>query len=584
MLMDADRPRYKYGNRARRFYDLNKHFEPAVKFEKELDSSLIMSPNDRNNRLQPSPGSLHAHGTFDTPPFNLDSATHTAESRIRSQRVIHQEAKNEATAGVLETHDGGIAESVKVNYDSDRDEEDRHELSQTSIHPSTAFNTSDDVDAHEHDEITLQNVSQSADLSSDVPQFVPDLVSQDMVVPGTDHKISTVKNEATYESRLDNNSLDSDLESNHDLDEDAASTVTMSKPTATIEEESSPPAALNLPPLVVTKARFGPSDRRFSLRHLASVEAAAKTQREAEDKLMAQQLEHERLQATKRREEENAKREAERARAAKLEKEDRERRGHRPAPTMPLITPLSAEWEARVDRAMASGQNRELASLRSGTINRRSLGTLLPQPGTGDSSSGWLNDDIIDGSLGQVIDYAKGLATEIRGQTPKYHAFTSFFYKKLAEDGPESVKRWASRAKVNGSRLMDVDCVFIPVNPGAHWTLLVVWPSKRIVEYFDSLRGRSEPYLSNAKEWLRYELGASFKEEEWKFRTGLSPMQNNSRDCGVFTITTAKMLMLGWDPERAYGAAHIPVQRRRIAAELLHGGLTGEFTPVAPEM
>jgi len=74
------------------------------------------------------------------------------------------------------------------------------------------------------------------------------------------------------------------------------------------------------------------------------------------------------------------------------------------------------------------------------------------------------------------------------------------------------------------------------------------------------------------KSWVAAELSSSWKEEEWKLdAVGESPRQENMDDCGVFTITSARQIMLGYTP-MSYAAAAIPLQRRRIVAELVNGG------------
>jgi Ulp1 family protease len=47
------------------------------------------------------------------------------------------------------------------------------------------------------------------------------------------------------------------------------------------------------------------------------------------------------------------------------------------------------------------------------------------------------------------------------------------------------------------------------------------------------------------------------------------PQQNNNYECGVFTITTAKLIALGYDPVGAYDASVMPAQRTRVVAELI---------------
>jgi Ulp1 family protease len=268
-----------------------------------------------------------------------------------------------------------------------------------------------------------------------------------------------------------------------------------------------------------------------------------------------------------------------RSEAAKAEAERRDR-CWRGTPTAGLFPGLSAEWEEKVNRALNTSSVTAITPGTGTTLTRRDFGTLLPQAGTVDSSSGWLNDNIIMGYLEHVVKYGNEKSGVTRGQTPRYHAFVSQFYNKLAGEGPASVHRWCSRARIDGERLLQVEHVFIPVNPGSHWTLLVVSPTKQTIEYLDSLSyGTHARYLRLAREWVQFELGDKFVESEWHIHVTPSSQQANGSDCGVFAITNAKMIMLGWDPERAFKPDDAALQRRRILAELINGGFDGDFAP-----
>lgn len=283
--------------------------------------------------------------------------------------------------------------------------------------------------------------------------------------------------------------------------------------------------------------------------------------------------------------EEAARREKEAEEAARKEREAEEARrkqGIRRIPKERIIQPLDATWEANVQQALDTPNMRQvLVTLSSGaTLTRKDIGTLKVVPGR-DPAHGWLNDEIIAACLQQVVDYGLKVSDHKAGETPTYHAFNTFFYKNLRDKGAQSVKRWATKAKIGKEDLLKVERVFIPVHQGAHWTLLVVSPLARTIEYFDSMGGRSGPYVQNAKLWLAEELGKGWKEEEWTVPTGSNgagPRQTNGSDCGVFTCTTARMVVLGVDP-MSYGGDDMEVQRGRMVAELLNGGLSGAFEP-----
>lgn len=270
------------------------------------------------------------------------------------------------------------------------------------------------------------------------------------------------------------------------------------------------------------------------------------------------------------------------ARKEKEEEEERLKRGYRRIPKGRMIQPLDAKWEQSVQNAMAAPSMQEvLATTSNGNnLTRRDLGTLKVVKGR-DPSHGWLNDEIVSACMQQVVEYGLQASNHKVGETPKYFAFNTFFYTNLRDKGAQSVRRWATRAKIGKENLLKVERVFIPVHSGAHWTLLVVSPIANTIEYFDSLGGPARPYILNAKAWLREELGKLFKEEEWTVPTGslgAGPQQSNSSDCGVFTCTNARMVVLGVDP-MAYAGSDMELQRTRMVAELLNGGLKGDLEP-----
>lgn len=242
-------------------------------------------------------------------------------------------------------------------------------------------------------------------------------------------------------------------------------------------------------------------------------------------------------------------------------------------PEGPAVRPLPPKWEARLAEAKASPDNRQIATTLSGDpLTKRDLATCY-------TPMRWLNDEVINAYLAVLIDYlrrANGNAG--RHDKPKFHAFNTFFFSNLRDKGYSSVSRWAKRAKIGGEALLEVDTVYIPVHNSAHWTLMVVKPTERSIEYFDSLGSASPRHVAIVKDWLRGELSARFVEEEWSVVPTVSPQQDNGSDCGVFLLSTAKAVAVGIEPQ-SYGARDIPLLRRKIVAELMAGGLDGDFKP-----
>ncbi|KAH0846570.1 hypothetical protein AYO21_12054 [Fonsecaea monophora] len=227
------------------------------------------------------------------------------------------------------------------------------------------------------------------------------------------------------------------------------------------------------------------------------------------------------------------------------------------------IVPLTEEWEQKIQTALRHGH---------GTFKPRDLTRVVPL--NAQSSGGtdqWLNDEVINGYLKLVV--AHGRQNDRPTQVPTHHAFVSFFFNNLESRGYDSVKRWASRAKIGGKNLLETEAVFIPVNSGSHWTLCVVSGKNRTIAHYNSLRGNGRRYVNVVKSWVAAELGTAYKESEWTLlEAGESPQQTNMDDCGVFTITSARQIMLGLTP-MSYSAEMIPLQRRRIVAELVNGSL-----------
>ena len=225
------------------------------------------------------------------------------------------------------------------------------------------------------------------------------------------------------------------------------------------------------------------------------------------------------------------------------------------------IKPLSKQWEVKVDAALKNGHGR---------LQARDFQKIVPPKGKGGIDA-WLNDESINEYLNLITAHAN---KDSKGKTPRMHAFSTFFFTSLKTGGYQKVARWAKRAKIAGAALLDVEKIFIPINPNqSHWTLAVIEPKIQRITHYNSFGGGSKAYLDLICEWLQGELGEGFKNQDWEldFRAQ-SPQQANNSDCGVFTVTTAKQIMLGIDP-MSYGAKDIPTQRKRMVAELVNGEL-----------
>ncbi|OBT79026.1 hypothetical protein VF21_02388 [Pseudogymnoascus sp. 05NY08] len=235
------------------------------------------------------------------------------------------------------------------------------------------------------------------------------------------------------------------------------------------------------------------------------------------------------------------------------------------------LVQLSDEWHIKVDQAMSKGEGVSLATTLDGTLLvKRDFVTVL-------GHAAWLNDNIINSYVDMVVEHAnKKAGRNQRDKTPKVVAQSSFFYKKIRDDGPQSVSRWMRRKRAAGKNLLEVETMLIPVNNASHWTMIVVCPKARTIEYLDSFGGPKDVFIRNTKAWLAVELGSAWNEDDWRVLNTKSASQHNGYDCGVFAVTNAECVV-GGVTTTSYDGDDMTMQRRRIAAVLLNGGFGGDL-------
>jgi hypothetical protein len=230
------------------------------------------------------------------------------------------------------------------------------------------------------------------------------------------------------------------------------------------------------------------------------------------------------------------------------------------------ITEISQAWKNRVREAVRNGAS---------GLQAQDFARCVPP--TASSSRGtdlWLNDEVVNAYLKIVSEHGKRQDDKF-AKVPSHHAFNSYFYKNIADSskGPSFVARWSKRAGIHGSRVLETEYIFIPINANSHWTLCVLSGRQKTITAYDSLNGNGRYKMNIILNWVKFELGDEFKEDEWTLINGQTSQQANSDDCGVFTITNARQLMLGADPKNTFNASKVRVQRERIVAEVLNGAL-----------
>ncbi|KAF7196730.1 Sentrin-specific protease 2 [Pseudocercospora fuligena] len=311
-------------------------------------------------------------------------------------------------------------------------------------------------------------------------------------------------------------------------------------------------------------------------------------QAEEEAGLQAEKEERERI------EEELRKKEEEKARlAAQLAAEEEERRLREEAALRaaevadrPLIPTLSDELEAKIATTMAITDASKIVCKTSAGVEltRYDLGRVLPQPnekslrniprGSKGGPGLWLNDESVNGFISAIVQrkldqvgYSKRADV-----VPAYVAYDTNWYPTYRQKGINGIGRWSRRKHIAGGRLLQCEKIFFPCSTGAHWTLLIISPKARTIEFLDSAHGSRSNWLKIAREWLAMELGGSYKAEEWKEGSGKSQSQLNLDDCGVFTCINALASAEGRDFSEVTAERDMPLARKFIVGVLVNEG------------
>ncbi|GAB1735854.1 hypothetical protein NU219Hw_g5193t1 [Hortaea werneckii] len=303
---------------------------------------------------------------------------------------------------------------------------------------------------------------------------------------------------------------------------------------------------------------------------IAEQEAALQAEREAAEKeAAAKKLEEEKA----REEEEKARKELEEAEAAKRA-------------AAKLIVTLSPEWDEKIDEAMQTRDPKKIlaTSVEAVELSRYDLGRLYPtgdRNADGTKPSGWLNDETVNAWFQGIVQAKKIQTGYVKGpkNTPAFEAYNSGWRTTAAKKGITGIETWSRRKGIKGDKLYNAEKIFFPINGGGHWTLLIISPKERKVEFLDSMGGSAADAFKDAKAWLQMELkGAKqpFNEDEWEFSTVKSELQTNMSDCGAFACLNGLAAAKGRS-FRDVEPTRMKEGRKMMVAVLLNGGFTGEF-------
>ncbi|CAH1238982.1 SENP2 [Branchiostoma lanceolatum] len=174
----------------------------------------------------------------------------------------------------------------------------------------------------------------------------------------------------------------------------------------------------------------------------------------------------------------------------------------------------------------------------------------------------WLNDEIINFYMNMIMDRGN-----IQGNL-KVHAFNTFFYTKITQQGPSSVMRWTRKVS-----LFSMDLVLVPVHLGMHWCMAVLDMRNKCIKYYDSMGGKNNKGINALRDYLQAEhkdkKGANLDLSGWTSQYPENiPQQMNGSDCGMFACKFAEYASR--DASINFDQKHMPYFRRRMVWEILH--------------
>lgn len=243
-----------------------------------------------------------------------------------------------------------------------------------------------------------------------------------------------------------------------------------------------------------------------------------------------------------------------------------------------LIMDLPADIVMKVrDVLLGPQQEREqVAQLGSFPIQKISFQRMCADDNGTDS---WLDDDSVNAWYTAITEAKNRQTGYVKkdGNVPAFSMLNTGWWAKATKEGPQSLKRWTKRAAIGGTNLLKCERLFLPINMGNHWTLLIINGTDRSIEYLDSLGGDGKLQYQIARALLKSELGDHYLAQEWtELKRNRSSKQDNMSDCGVFTcfngLAAAKAR-----PYKEVAAYKMRTARAMMAGVLLNGGFGRDF-------
>ena len=190
----------------------------------------------------------------------------------------------------------------------------------------------------------------------------------------------------------------------------------------------------------------------------------------------------------------------------------------------------------------------------------------------------WLNDNVINFYL-CLLQKRNIQRYNVRANLRVY-IFSSFFFQKLNNNGYLGVKRWSKSSKFskfnNAKSIFDFDKIIIPIHSGNHWYCGCINFKTTSIECYDSLNNNSLHFFKTIGDYLvnecKSKTGYEMDLQKWNLKDNKDfyPQQNNTKDCGIFTLKCMDWLSDDLYPD--YKQADISYFRKRLVIEILIGG------------
>jgi sentrin-specific protease 1 len=192
----------------------------------------------------------------------------------------------------------------------------------------------------------------------------------------------------------------------------------------------------------------------------------------------------------------------------------------------------------------------------------------------------WLDDDAVNAWFNSIVETKKRQENYVKSDSkppPYANLQTAWWAKASSKEGPAGLKRWMKRAGVGGVNMLECERLFLPINMGSHWTLLIINGTNTSIEYLDSLHGDPTRFFNIARALLKSELGDQYNAQKWQdLKRTRSSKQSNYNDCGVFTCFNG--LAAAKDkPYKEVTADKMPDARMMMAGVFVNGGFDGDF-------